>query len=479
VSKQPAFYPPFEKRSFGLLLLVSVFGLLASYADLSWGQEPLRGVPWEGQTSPSEPSSYLQGRPTSAPWWGGLNEFEPTERGPLFIVGPFRGNLTAGLGLYYTDNVGLTNTGSQDQLRLFENLILGVHWPISGENVVNLNFGLGLSEVLAGSRSGDTLSLTLAPDSALGFNFFIGDFRIRLFDRFAVFQDPTTDSSSTGVVNLNRFRNNGGIAIDWNLNKVILTLQVDDTYITQNARTAGNLSKVQQELSGVNGDRNTVRAALSASMQLNPSIFFGPQVTLTKSTVSTGRDIQSLAAGLFLRGQLTRLTSFSLEGGVNLVSQQGNHLPFVVQNQQKIPSVGYYLRAKANQRVTRFLELTPEVSHDLDYGDGINLIERTVGAVNGSFRLTKATNLNFGARYEDGKVLTGVNQGKYSLYQINAGLTRKLGPRIQGSFDYRFIQRTSGNNNVVVLINGQPVALPASTQNYTQNLFLLNVTYAF
>jgi hypothetical protein len=169
----------------------------------------------------------------------------------------------------------------------------------------------------------------------------------------------------------------------------------------------------------------------------------------------------------------------SLEGGLNFVSEQGNHTPFVVQNLQKIPSTDYYVRFKANQRVSRYLELTGEVSHDLDYGDGINLIERTVGDALLTYRLTKRLDLNVGGRYEDGNVLTGVNQGRYSLYQINAGLTRQLGPRIRASLDYRFIQRTSGNNNVVVLVDGQRVSLPSQTGNYTQNLFLINVSYAF
>jgi hypothetical protein len=219
--------------------------------------------------------------------------------------------------------------------------------------------------------------------------------------------------------------------------------------------------------------------ALSAAAQLNPTLSFGPQVTFTQTSASTGRDIQAIATGLFLRGQLTRLTSFSLEGGLNFINAQGNHFPFTIQNQQKIPSVGYYARAKANQRVTRFLQLTGEVSHDLDYADGINLIERTVGDLTFGYRITKGIDLTLGGRYEDGKVLTGGNQGSYSLFQINAGLSRRLGPRIRAALDYRFIQRTSGNNNVVVLFNGQPVTLPSSSSNYSQNLFLVNVSYAF
>lgn len=476
MSKQPA-HPP--ERYFGPLLLAFLAALLGGSPNSVEGQEPLRGVPWQEQVSPWDPASF-QGQPTSAPWWRGLSDFEPSERGPLFVIGPVRGNLNANLGLYYTDNAGLTNTGTEDQLRLNENVVLRLHWPISGQNVINLNIGAGLSEVIAGSNAGDTVTLTLAPDSALGFTFYIGDFRVRLFDRFALLQDPTSDSSLSGVVNLNRIRNSGGGAIDWNLNKVILTLQVDDTYVTQDARTANNLSRVQQELSRVNGDRNTVRAAFSAAAKLNPTLFFGPQVTLTQTSASTGRDIQAIATGLFLRGQLTRLTSFSLEGGLNFINAQGNHFPFtIVQNQQTVPSTGYYARLKVNQRVSRFLQLTGEVSHDLDYADGINLIERTVGDLTLGYRITKGIDLTLGGRYEDGNVLTGANQGRYSLFQINAGLSRQLGPRIRAALDYRFIERTSGNNNVVVLFNGQPVTLPSSSTNYTQNLFLINVSYAF
>jgi hypothetical protein len=65
------------------------------------------------------------------------------------------------------------------------------------------------------------------------------------------------------------------------------------------------------------------------------------------------------------------------------------------------------------------------------------------------------------------------------LYQINAAITRRLSPRISVSFNYRFTQRTSGNNNVVVLVDNQPVSLQGSSQSYTQNLFLLSLNYVF
>jgi hypothetical protein len=475
VIKKPA-HPP--EKYFHLLLLAFLAVLVGGSLNSVNGQEPLRGVAWQGDVTPWDPASY-QGQPTSAPWWRGLSDFEPSEHGPLFVLGPIQGNLNASIGLYYTDNVGLTNTGTQDQLRLFENLALKLNWPISGENRLGLNLGLGLNQVLAGTRSGDNVSFTIAPDSNLGFTFYIGDFRIHLFDRFALTQDPTSDSSASGVINLNRFSNTGGAAIDWNLNKVVLTLQVDDTYVVQNPTTASNQSTIQQELNGVSGNRNTVRVALRAAAQLNPTLLAGPQVTLTQTSSSAATDIQAVEAGVFLRGQLTRLTSFSLEGGVNFINEQGNHFPFAVQNQSKIPSTGYYVRAKANQRVSRFLQLAGEVSHDLDYGLGINLIERTVGDLTLGYRITKEMELTIGGRYEDGNVLTGFNQGRYSLYQINAAITRRLGPRISASFNYRFTERTSGNNNVVVLVNDQPVSLPSSSQSYTQNLFLLSLNYVF
>jgi hypothetical protein len=205
----------------------------------------------------------------------------------------------------------------------------------------------------------------------------------------------------------------------------------------------------------------------------------GPQVTLTKTTASQGTDVQAIEAGLFLRGDLTRLTSFSLEGGLNFINEQGNHLPFALEKQQKIPSTAYYLRAKVKQNVSRFLRLTGEVSHDLDYGNGINLIERTAGDLVLGYRLSKNVDVTVGGRYEDGRVLTGVNQGDYSLFQINAGISRQLGPRLRASFNYRYIQRTSGNNNVVVLVNDQLVSLPGSSQSYTQNVLSLNLSYVF
>jgi hypothetical protein len=453
VSKpQPSTHRSIRKKRFDFLLI-----FLAILPQFAPAQEPVRGGIWRS----------------------GMVRFEPGEQGSLFAIGPFRGTLTAGLSLYYTDNVGLTNTDTQDQLRLSENLNLRVHWPIIGQNDLSLGIGIGYAETIAGTRAGDNTILTLSPDSVLGFNFTVANLRFRLFDRFAIYQDPTSDSSVTGVVNLNRFRNQGGLAVDWDLNKLIVTAQVDDTYTTQNARTASNQSDVQKELLGVNGNRNTVRGLLEASFQLNPELFFGPQLTATQSSVSTGQDIQALAPGVFLRGRISRLTNYELEGGLNFVSNQGNHFPFSSTNQSKIPSVAYYVRAKLNQRVTKFLDLAGTVSHDLDYGDGINLIERTIAGISARYRVTKRMDLTVGGHYEDGNVLSGFNQGRYSLYEIDAGLTRRLGRNLQTSFTYRLIQRTSGSNGLIVIVDNQAISLPSSSRSYTQNMFTGTVTYAF
>lgn len=406
-------------------------------------------------------------------------QFDPNPENSLFRLGPVQGNLTAGVSLDYVDNAGVSNGGSTSLLRLSENLDMSLFWPVTASNQVYLTLGASYTENLVGN-AGDRFTLTLAPDSKITWAIGIGDFRIRLFDAFAVTQDPTSDPSITNVVNLNRFRNNGGVAVDWDLNKLILTAQVDDTYTTQNARTF-NQNGQDQSAVGADGNRNTLRGSLQASFQLNPTTFFGPVFSASTSSASSATAVDALSPGLFLSAHLTRLTSLNLEAGLNFVSIQRE--PDVVRLQGPVHTPGstYYLRATALQTVNRYVNANLSASHDLDYADGLNVTERTLFTLGASYRLTKAVTLSGNGYYEDGNVLSGINQGRYNRFGVNAGFNYRIGPKLHATLAYRYTQRNSdtGATEAIVADEDGFVTLQNHSGSYSQNEVNLSLNYAF
>lgn len=404
----------------------------------------------------------------------GNSGFEPYTESALLRFGPVQGNLSAGTSLYYTDNASVSNANPSSRLQLNENLNLDLLWPFTIHNSLHLRLGASFGQVLAGT-GGNQFSLALTPDSELSWALGIGDFRIRLYDSFAVIQDPTTDPTVTNVFDLNRFRNQAGTATDWDLNKFVLTLLANDTYVTQSART-DNQTAIQ---SVTNGERNTLRGSLQAAFQLTPTISFGPSFSASQSSGTSATEIDAITPGAFLKAQLTRLTSFQLEAGVNFFSTRYPDLGVVVLNPPQVPSLDYYVSAVLTNRVTRFINLTASVSHDLDYADGLNATDRTLISIGANYRLNKRVWINVGGFYEDGTVLSPLNGGDYSRFSFSGDVTYQLGPKISTALQYRYTQRSANNGGFTFVSDGRLVSEAAGSGSYNQNEITLIVNYAF
>lgn len=405
----------------------------------------------------------------------GNTNFEPYTEGALLRFGPVQGNLTTGVSLYYTDNASLSDTSPSSRLQLNENLYLDLLWPFTVHNSLDLRLGASLGQILAG-RGGDQVSLALAPDSEISWLLGIGDFRIRLYDRFALIQDPTTDPTVTNVFDLNRFRNDAGTAVDWDLNKLVLTLLVDDTFVTQSART--NSDQVPFP-SVINGDRNTLRASLQAALQVTPTVSVGPSISASQSSGTAATEIDAISPGAFLKMQLTRLTSFQLEGGINFFSVRYPDAGMTVLNQHQPPGSDYYVSAVLNNQVNRFMNLNASVSRDLDYADGLTPTNRTLVSVGANYRLNKRVWIDVGGNYEDGTVYGPLNGGDYGRFSFSAGMTYQVGPKLSTALQYRYTQRSSNNGNVVFVSDGKLFSEPASIGSYDQNEISFSVNYAF
>ncbi|MBV8901776.1 MAG: hypothetical protein JOY92_16880 [Verrucomicrobia bacterium] len=404
----------------------------------------------------------------------GNPNFEPYTESALLRFGPVQGNLDAGVSLYYTDNASLSNTSTSSRLQLNENLNLDLLWPFTIHNSLHLRLGASIGQVLVGT-GGDRFSLALAPDSEISWALGVGDFRIRLYDRFAVIQDPTTDPTVTHVFDLNRFRNDAGTTIDWDLNKLVLTLLVDDTYVTQSARTDNQVPLP----SITNGDRNTIRASLQAAYQLTPTVSFGPSFSASESSGTSATEIDAISPGAFLKMQLTRLTSFQLEGGMNFFSTRYPDVGVIFLNQQRLPTSDYYISAVLKNQVTRFINLSVSVSHDLDYADGLTATKRTLVSVGANYRVNKRVWIDLGGYYEDGTVLSPLNGGDYSRFSFSAGMTCRLGPKLTTALQYRHTQRAANNGGFAFVSDGHLFTEAASQGSYNQNEISLSVNYAF
>ena len=159
-------------------------------------------------------------------------------------AGPVRFGTEAGLRLGYTDNVFFSDENRESDFLVNPKVALNALWPITDLNTLNLSLGLGYEWHLNHpDLSSDALLVN--PGSELVFNVFVGDFRIRLSERFS-YEESLFYNSSPGATDrfynfsdvgkFSRWRNLAGLEVVWDLNKFIFSAGYDhENFVSETA----------------------------------------------------------------------------------------------------------------------------------------------------------------------------------------------------------------------------------------------------
>jgi len=150
-------------------------------------------------------------------------------------LGHIRFQTQARLGVAYTDNVFLSGVNKKDDFIFNPEIDLAALMPVGQFNSLRLFVGLSY-EWFAKNHSLNSDIPLVNPDSELAFYIFVGDFRIKLHEKFTyqqtlVFDDQVVNQvrlyNFNDVARFDRMDNFVGATVDWDLNKVLLTGNYD------------------------------------------------------------------------------------------------------------------------------------------------------------------------------------------------------------------------------------------------------------
>ncbi len=337
---------------------------------------------------------------------------------------------------------------------------LDTTWVISHLNQLQFRVGGEITEHFYGNGR-NQITFALDPNSKIEFKFQVADFlQFRLFDQFSYDQNPTTDPTATNTANLNSLTNTIGAAVDADLNFAILSLSGDLGYNSQSG------TDVQGDNNPTTtGTRETVRFAPALTFRASPTILYGINGTLTRSTSSDAANVNSLNAGPFINGKLSREFEFDLSAGITLVDTKPS-----------IPT-NYYYSLNVRYQITRHWQIIFSGSHDLIFTTGTNLTEEnlfqlgTKWNITGFITFSLAPFINFGEVKTTTVVgNTGVNQGNYTLFGIGAGTDWNLRKRWSTGISDNFVRRESG----ATFGTGT-----TASNNYIQNSISFSISYEF
>jgi hypothetical protein len=375
----------------------------------------------------------------------------------FFYLGPFQEVLIGSAGVQYTDNVNLTQSNKISDLSFYQGLSLNTTWVISHLNQLQFNFGGQVIENFYGNGR-NQVTYAIAPNSNIEFKFALSNFLVRLYDQFSYIQNPTTNPTATNTANLNSFTNTIGAEVDADLNIAVLSLSADYTYNNQSGTNAQG-----QTNAGTTGTRNSFRFRPALTFRLSPTILYGLNSSLARSTGSNAANVNSLSVGPFINGKLSREFEFDLAAGATLVDTKPSIPP------------DYYVSAAIRYLINRYWQLLFSASHDLVFTTGTDLTEENVLKVGTQLGITRFITLTASPFVNFGNVQTTtrgtvntVSTGPYTQFGIEASLAWKLRRRLSAALTYDFIRRESGTASV-----------SGTSNNYIENTVTFSIRYAF
>ncbi len=394
------------------------------------------------------------------------------------LLGPARIKLDGGLDLEFNDNVNRADSrlegtaGPQSDLFIRPRLNIGAFWQVTQLNTLSLRLGLGYEFSLNDTRRSNVSPITISPDSEIGFDIFIGDFRINLHERFAIENNPASEATLSNTGNYSRFSNTAGITVLWDLNELVLTGGYD--YLIE--RYTGDV------YSGNNRDSHLFR--LSAAFLLNETTTAGIQGTFTASKYGEEQEIDQVAftAGPFTQFQISPYTRFLLAAGVQ--SFQGTRPVFrvearprelspaeeanieeqvVIRSTETTEDLGYYWTAAVFNRLNSWYNHSLSAGHERQLGLGINYVDIDYIRYQATYTLNRQITLGLTVGYEHYKESRGIVAEELDRWNFGLAFGYKLTQRLRAGVRYSHYTKESD----------------LSFRDYRQNTLVFSFFYDF
>lgn len=444
---------------------------------------------------------------------------------PNFRLGKVELTADATLRVEYVDNVDQTSIDPTGDFLIRPELGLRAAWPITQLNTLELRAAFGYTKYLDHPQL-DSQSLTIAPDSALKFTLYTGDFRIEFQDRFSYQTETSNVSSLNGVASLPRFTNTAGVNVLWDLNDVVSTLGYNHYNFITLGSAVDSQGNSQPNLSQL--DHSTDQVSASSSWKLNASTLLGLEGTVSSSAYPDApqSDYTAFSAGPQLDIQLTRYSHMLLAAGYKGYSFQETEVPMVTQTvlidpgtpttiretpvagetrlvgtknkglqvrqpltirrevipgrspktetrvvtppTSDAPTGGYYVNLALVHRLNRYYSDRLEVGHEDQVDSFSGRTETNYVRYSSSWVFNRFCTVSLGLSVEDihqaaGNASRAVTQADYRYFSGSIGTSYQLTRHVNLSIAYQHTQKLSSE----------------TAQNYSQNRLSLGVSYLF
>jgi hypothetical protein len=382
-------------------------------------------------------------------------DFSNSQRKPVMdssnynlLMGPVSVKLSASLNLDYNDNITYADHNRQGDLLIEPQIDANVLWQVSAVNSLRLDLGFGYEAYASHSQYNSNV-LTVAPNSQLAFDIYVGDFKFTIYDQISVQQNPTSEINVSQVAQFGRIENSAGISGLWDGNQLTIL----------GGYSHYNFIALQSQFDYATHSEE--QFYLSAGLKINDALTVGVRSTFglidyDKNFNSSGDDY---SAGPYVEAQLTKYLWVSAEGGY-----QGGHFDGNGLNGDTSQLSSFYARLQLRHKLNAYWTETLDVGHEAQLGLVTNTTSVTYVRYSANWRVNSRLSLTLSGFYEHGKDSTApLVSEKVDLYGGSVMFGYDLGRKVHLTGGYRFTDRNSDLPN----------------RDYYSNEILMGVSYDF
>jgi hypothetical protein len=358
--------------------------------------------------------------------------------------GPVQFKFDVGAMGSWNDNVTVTEDGESDFV-VGPTLTAQGLWPISPQNTMQFSIGVAYEKYI---EHDELDRFTIRPDSTLEFNIYVKDFRFNVHDRLSYSLDPIDSGSVSGEAEYGGLENTAGLAVDWDLNKVILTAGYDHFNFISDAASS-DLETRSAELFNLRG-----------SIEVNPALNTGPEFSagVTDYKEDFHNDNRNFSAGWFAEWKASDSISIRPRGGYVLYTFDSGG---GVGDTPDLDS--FYADVSLSHQLTEHFGHALHAGHEVRSGIQADALKMYFVRYQFNWQLMKYLGLSGGAFYENGSDTAAATAEDFDRigFQVVTGyqLTRNLGLNL----GYQFTMKDSNR----------------ALRDYRQNVVSLSLNYRF
>lgn len=372
-------------------------------------------------------------------------------------IGPASIRFSSSIAANYVDNINVAEVGALDDLILRPEVSVDAYWAVTPQNALNFSIGAGYSKYLNQPTNDN---LIIHPNSAISFDVFVGDFKINLHDRFSYVQDPLQNGAVSGTnaaaASFGTSQNAVGVSVDWDLNKILLTVGVDhqDSFSTSSA-----FSYL---------DQSSEFFYARPAFLLNPVLTMGLDLAGGISKYNQSGVLNNshhYSAGPFVNWKVSEYLQLTLRGGYVVYSFDSVGSVTNVAGTNATDSGNPYASLTLDHVLNKFI--TQSISAEYRVQPGVNSDAQQLLFIRHAarWRILRGTDISTDTYFEHSDEIRSLNALSeiYDRFGISVGASYQLSSKMTTGFGYSYTRKVSN----------------VPTRGYTQNSVTLNLGYRF